>query len=69
MNNVVGEWCINGYRHVLVTDTYLGIVGHRMVRCIGYNSPRNPTNATEQCSIRKRTGSYFETSGAIALSS
>ncbi len=69
MNDVVGEWCVNGYSYVLVTDTYPSIIGHRMVRCIGYNGPGNPTDATEQCSIRKRTGSYFETSGAIALSS
>lgn len=69
MNDVVGEWCVNGYGYVLVSDAYPGIVGHRMVGSIGYDGPRNPTNATEQCSIRKRTASYFETSGAIALGS
>ena len=69
MNDVVGEWCVNGYGYVLVADTYLGVVGNRMMRCFSYNSSRNPPDTTEQRSIRKRTSSYFETPGAIALSS
>jgi hypothetical protein len=68
INDVIGEWCLNCYSYVLISNTYLGVVGNRMVRCFSYDSSRNPTDATEQRSIRKRTTSYFETSGAIALS-
>lgn len=67
--DVIGKWCFNSYTYVLISNSYITVVAHGVVFCISYDGPRNPMNATEQRTIGKLTGPYFDTSVPITFSS